>query len=139
MSHAAISIVGNIGKEPEIKQTSTGGWMARFSVAVSSQVKNKSGYDDVTTWYRVTYFARSDKWMAQFVRGAKVFATGSLIQHSYRDRDGNQASSLEVEATHAESLSPRQDRTEPVQRSAQPQPQQSLHAQEPDINDDIPF
>lgn len=111
--------------------------MARFNVATNSQVRNQSGgYDDVASWFRVTYFARSDKWMAQFVKGAKVFITGELVHRSYTTRDGNTAYSLEVTASHAESLSPRQDA--PKQQRASPQARPAPAA-EPDFDDDIPF
>ena len=141
MSHANVSLSGTIGKDAELKQLQNGGWMARFNVATNSQVKNQNGgYDDIASWFRVTYFARSDKWMAQFVKGARVFVTGELVNRAYITRDGNQAYSLEVTATHAESLSPRQDRQEQPRQSAQPQ-QQSRHAHEPefDADDQIPF
>jgi single stranded DNA-binding protein len=133
MSHATISISGTIGKDAEVKQIQNGGFMARFNVATNSNVKNQNGgYDDVTTWFRVTYFARSDKWMAQFVKGAKVFVTGELMNRSYTNRDGQQASSLEVTAHHAENLSPRQEQRE-APRAA---PQQQAHHE---FDSDIPF
>lgn len=138
MSHATVAISGTIGKDAELKQLQNGGWMARFNVASNSQVKNQSGnYEDVATWFRVTYFARSDRWMAQFVKGARVFVTGELCQRTYTNRDGNQASSLEVTATHAESLSPRQDQ----QPQARPQQQSSYATETSGGGDfaDIPF
>jgi len=138
MSHATVAISGTVGKDAELKQLQNGGWMARFNVASNSQVKNQSGnYEDVATWFRVTYFARSDRWMAQFIKGARVFVTGELCQRTYTNRDGNQASNLEVTATHAESLSPRQDA--PQQARPQPQqPRQQAEAGNP-YDDDIPF
>lgn len=136
MSHAAVSLSGTIGKDAELSATSNGGLMARFNVATNSQVRNQGGgYDDVVSWFRITYFARSDKWMAQFVKGAKVFITGELVHRSYTTRDGNTAYSLEVKASYAESLSPRHDAP---QARTQQQPRQQAEAGNP-FDDDIPF
>lgn len=140
MSHAAVSLSGTIGKDAELKQTANGGWMARFNVATNSQVRNQSGgYDDVVSWFRVTYFARSDKWMAQFVKGAKVFITGELIHRSYPTRDGNTAYSLEVTASHAESLSPRQDAPQERPQQRRATPDRPPVQDSADFDDGIPF
>ena len=140
MSHAAVSLSGTVGKDAELKQTANGGWMARFNVATNSQVRNQSGgYDDVVSWFRVTYFARSDKWMAQFVKGAKVFITGELMHRSYTTRDGNTAYSLEVTASHAESLSPRQDAPQERPQQRRATPDRPPVQDSADFDDDIPF
>jgi single-strand DNA-binding protein len=136
MSHATIAISGTIGKDAEVRELPKGGFMARFNVATNGNVKNQNGgYDDVTTWFRVTYFARSDKWMAQFLKGAKVFVTGELMNREYTNRDGQKVASLEITATHAESLSPRQDRQD-FTPAARPAPAQRS---EPEFDTDIPF
>lgn len=138
MSHATVAISGTIGRDVRVKATSNGSFLASFSVAANTNVKGQSGnYEDVATWFRVTYFSRSEKWLEQFVTGAKVFVTGEIYQRAYTDRDGNKGTSLEVTASHAESLSPRQDAPQ-QQRPASPQ-QQARYAPEPDFNDDVPF
>ncbi len=140
MSHANISISGTIGKDAEIRELPKGGWMARFNVATNASVKNQNGgYDDVTTWFRVTYFARSDKWMAQFVKGAKVYVTGELMTRSYTNRDGQQASSLEVTANHAESLSPRQEQREAPRQEQREAPRSAPQGGGFDDLEDLPF
>lgn len=136
MSHATVAISGIVGKDVRTKATSNGSFLASFSVASNTKIKGQAGnYDDVATWFRVTYFSRSEKWLEQFVTGAKVFVTGEIYQRQYTDRDGNKGFSLEVNATHAESLSPRHDAP---QARTQQQPRQQAEAGNP-FDDDIPF
>ena len=138
MSFAQVTISGRVGKDAEVKQTASGSWMARFNVAANKSVKNQSGeYEDVTTWYQVSYFARSDKWLAQFTKGASVYVTGELYSRSYTNKDGMPATSLQVDAAHAESMTPRQqgEYQAPRQQAA---PQAAPAGGDP-WADDIPF
>lgn len=85
-------IDGNVGKEPELKDTKGGTPMCRFSVA---STKKQEGREPVTTWVNVLCFKEMASLVAEKVqKGDRVLVTGKLEQEQYTDKDGNARSSL---------------------------------------------
>jgi len=102
---AKITIVGNIGRDPETKYTRSGTMNVSFSIASNSRFQDQSGeWKDRTTWFRVTGWAkmaeRMDK-LAQsgaIAKGKQVVVTGRLEQSEYTTQAGENRTSLEVTA-----------------------------------------
>lgn len=100
-------IAGNLGKDPEMRYTSSGVPYCNFSVAVTEAWTNDQGQrQEDTTWYSVTVWRKQAENCAQYLhKGSKVLVTGKVKARSYTGRDGNLGASLDVKATDVKFLS----------------------------------
>ena len=97
-----ITIVGYLGRDPEIRYTPAGDAVCSFSVATTE--KKKEGGDE-TTWFRITTWRRQAEVANQYLsKGKQVYIEGRLRTNEYTDRDGNKRTSLEVTATDMQFL-----------------------------------
>lgn len=135
MSFNKVIIVGNLGKDPELRYTSQGTPVCTFSLATNERRKDRNGeLQDQTTWFRVTMWERRAETASQYLsKGMPVYVEGRLRVEEYTDRDGKQRHSLEVTATDMQFLGKQSD-GESRPRAEQPQRTET----EPD-EDDIPF
>jgi single-strand DNA-binding protein len=102
MSFNKIILVGNLGRDPELRYTPQGTPVCSFSLATNERRKDpKTGENnDVTTWFRVTLWRRQAEVASQYLtRGKPVYIEGRLRVEEYTDRDGKLRHSLEVSAT----------------------------------------
>ena len=91
-----ITIVGYLGRDPELRYTPAGTAVCDFSMATSE----KKGDADVTTWFRVTTWSKlADVAHAHLAKGSQVYIEGRVSLREYTDREGNKRTSLEVNAT----------------------------------------
>ena len=136
-----ITIVGYLGRDPELRYTPDGTPVCDFSVATTERRKDRSGeMQDVTTWFRVTVWRRQAELAGQYLaKGRQVYVEGRLVQREYQDRDGNTRYSLEVTATDLQFIGSRGDEGSAIreEQSARPRVQEAAAA--PVTEDDIPF
>src|SRR4029450_1652739 len=101
MSFNKIILVGNLGRDPELRYTPQGTPVCSFSLATNERRKDKAGeMQDQTTWFKVTLWNRQAETAAQYLqRGNPVYIEGRLRVEEYTDRDGNKRHSLEVNGT----------------------------------------
>jgi len=102
MSFNKIILVGNLGRDPELRYTPQGTPVCSFSLATNERRKdrNTGENNDITTWFRVTLWGRQAETASQYLqRGRPVYIEGRLRVEEYTDRDGNKRHSLEVSAT----------------------------------------
>ncbi|MBA3913023.1 MAG: single-stranded DNA-binding protein [Acidobacteriales bacterium] len=87
-----VILVGNLGKDPELKYTPQGTPVAKFSVATGDRFKDKEGnWQDRTEWHNVTAWARTAEIAGEYLKkGSKVYIEGSLRTHSWDDKQTNQ-------------------------------------------------
>jgi single-strand DNA-binding protein len=106
-----LTIVGYLGRDPEIRYTPQGTPVCNFSVATTERRKDRAGeLQDVTTWFRVTVWGKQAETANQYLaKGRQVYIEGRLRQDEYTDRDGNKRTTLEVNATDVQFLGSRQD------------------------------
>lgn len=113
MSINRVNISGNIGMEPELRQTASGASVLSFSVAVNDRRKNpQSGeWDDYTNWVSCTMFGTRAQSVAQYLgKGSKVAIEGKLRYTQWEARDGSgKRSKLEVVVDEIEFMSRNQD------------------------------
>ncbi|MGZ5805185.1 MAG: single-stranded DNA-binding protein [Xanthobacteraceae bacterium] len=95
-----VILVGNLGKDPEIRRTQDGRPIANLSVATSESWKDKSTGErkEKTEWHRVVIFNEGlCKIAEQYLKkGAKVYLEGQLQTRKWQDKDGNDKYSTEV-------------------------------------------
>ncbi|RIK41428.1 MAG: single-stranded DNA-binding protein [Chloroflexi bacterium] len=96
-----ITMVGNLGSDPEMRYTPSGVPVASFRMAVNKSWTGEDGQrQDKTTWFRVTAWRKLAETVSQYLtKGAKVLVVGEIEDaRPYTDRDGNLRATLEVTA-----------------------------------------
>jgi single-strand DNA-binding protein len=101
MSFNKITLVGNLGRDPELRYTPQGTPVCSFTMATNERRKDKVGEtQDVTTWFRVTLWGRQAETASQYLtKGRPVYIEGRLRLEEWTDKDGKQRFTLEVHAT----------------------------------------
>jgi single-strand DNA-binding protein len=141
MSFNKIILVGNLGRDPELRYTAQGTPVCSFSMATNERRKDRNGeMQDHTTWFRITLWNRLAETASQYLqKGRQVYIEGRLRVEEYIDRDGKPRHSLEVFATDMQFIGTRgddamQERAASASASASPADSQA------DLSDDdIPF
>jgi single-strand DNA-binding protein len=102
MSFNKVILVGNLGKDPELRHTTQGDPVCSFTMATNERKKNRDTgeQEDFTTWFRITLFGKQAETAAQYlVKGRPVYIEGRLRMETYTDKQGQERTSLEVRAT----------------------------------------
>jgi single-strand DNA-binding protein len=139
MSFNKVILVGNLGRDPELKYTTQGTAVCHFTMATNEKRKDRNGeMQDVTTWFRVTLWGRQAENASQYLaKGRPVYIEGRLRVEDWTDRDGKSRYTLEVHATEMQFLGARGDDSQNTgSRSA---PQDASPAEHEAVEDDVPF
>ena len=110
MAFSKVMIIGNLGRDPEMRYTPNGRPVTEFSVAVNQSTKNQQTGEwvEATDWFRVTVWGdRAERAAEQFRKGNRVFVEGRFRTREYEARDGQKRISLEITADNVISLDPR--------------------------------
>ena len=101
MSFNKIILVGNLGRDPELRYTPQGTAVCNFSMATNEKKRDKSGeLHDVTTLFRVTLWRQQAENAAKYLtKGSQVYVEGRLALEEWTDRDGNVRQTLDVQGT----------------------------------------
>lgn len=84
---ANISLIGNLGKEPETEITDNGTFMTKFSMASNTVKNTKNGKVKKTDWFRVKAFGKQAETIARYVRkGHRLYVQGRLTFNPWLDR-----------------------------------------------------
>jgi single-strand DNA-binding protein len=144
MSFNKIILVGNLGRDPELRYTPDGTPVCSFSLATNERRRDRNTGEntDVTTWFRVTLWRRQAEVASQYLtRGKPVYIEGRLRVEEYTDRDGKTRHSLEVTATDMQFIGSARggdDTGGPQARAAAAQPQGGPEPTDL-TDDDVPF
>ena len=154
-----VILVGNCGRDPEIRYLPSGQAVANVSLATTSKRKDKNSGELVeeTQWHRITFFDRLAEIAGEYVKkGRPIYVEGRLVYRKYTDKDGVEKSATDIIATEMQLLGSREGMGAPSddegggqRRSAPPQrpaaaPQRQPAPPKPstgfdDMDDDIPF
>ncbi|OYU42273.1 MAG: single-stranded DNA-binding protein, partial [Burkholderiales bacterium PBB4] len=94
-----VIIIGNLGKDPELRYTPSGKPVTTLSVATSTRSKNRQTgeWEDTTQWHRVTVLGDAAEWAGQkLTKGRTVYVDGSLKYGSYTNKDGARIPTVEI-------------------------------------------
>lgn len=95
-----VILVGNLGRDPEVRRTGAGDPVVSFSVATSESWRDKSSGErkERTEWHNVVIFNENLGRIAEQYckKGTKIYLEGQLQTREYTDRDGNQRKTTEV-------------------------------------------
>jgi single-strand DNA-binding protein len=86
-----VQLIGNLGQDPEIKETQNGKKYAKFSLATSETYKNQQGERITETqWHNVIFWGKTADIAEQYLKkGSQCAVQGKIIYDSYNDKDGN--------------------------------------------------
>ena len=87
-----VILLGNLGKDPEVKYTPSGMAIANFSLATSSSVKDKDGnWQDKTEWHNIKAFGRTAEIAGEYLKkGRTVYLEGRIHYDSWDDKETGQ-------------------------------------------------
>ena len=96
-----VIIVGNLGADPELKQTTAGRPVCNLRVATNHVFKDKAGQrQERTEWHRVTVWGDTAQHCAQYLaKGRSIYVEGRLENRSWEDPDGKKRWSTDIVAT----------------------------------------
>lgn len=157
-----VILVGNLGRDPEMRYMPSGDALASFSIATTDTWKDKNGQkQERTEWHRISMFGKQAEVAGEYLKkGSSVYIEGRLQTRKWQDKEGNERQTTEVVADRMQMLGGRsgggntyevmdddmnQDTPAPRQSAPASAPKQSP-AQKPaggggfdDFEDDIPF
>lgn len=135
-----VMIIGNLGKDPDMKYTSSGKPITTFSVAVGRVSRTPEGENkEETEWFRVVAWEKLAETCHQYLhKGSKVFIEGRLQTRTWKDNNGQDQKMVEVVAHEMMMLDPRQGGGE-YQGGQSSRGGQDMPPADNDVDDDIPF
>jgi single-strand DNA-binding protein len=152
-----VILIGNCGRDPEVRYAPSGTAICNISVATSSRRKDKTSGETIedTQWHRVTFYDRLAEIAGEYLKkGRPVYVEGRLKYGKYTDKDGIERNTVDIVATEMQLLGGREGmgsgadegggapmRSGAPARSApaaKPAPQKSATGFD-DMDDDIPF
>ena len=133
MSLNKVILIGNLGKEPEVRSTPGGQTVANFSIATKEKYTKKDGEKvDKTEWHRIVMWGKVAEIAGKYLKkGSLVCIEGKIVTRSY-DKDGAKVYTTEIIANEMKMLGGKQDSSQSSFEAA-PAPQFT----QPD--DDLPF
>jgi single-strand DNA-binding protein len=86
-----VILIGNLGKDPELRYLPSGQAVTKFSLATGSRWKDKDGqWQDRTDWHNIVAFGKTAEICNEYLKkGRQVYVEGRIQTRSYDDRDGN--------------------------------------------------
>lgn len=143
-----VILIGNLGKDPEIRRLENGSVVASFPLATSESYTDRSTgmRKDVTDWHNVVLWRNLAEIAEKYVRkGHKVYIEGKLKTRSWTDQAGQTRYATEVVGDEMTLLTPKTDNGVTTSAPTQaPYPQQPITPPQPmdlgnDLDDDLPF
>lgn len=132
-----VIIVGNLGRDPEVRYMPNGDAIANITVATTDKWKDKASGEqrEATEWHRISFFGKLAEIAGQYLtKGSQVYVEGKLKTRKYTDKDGVEKYSTEITADSLQMLGSKQEGGKPAAKPlAKQQRQSDVH------DDDIPF
>lgn len=97
-----VILIGNLGRDPEVRRLENGAVVAKFSVATNENYKDKSGeWQSQTEWHDVVVWrSLAERAEQQLKKGGQIYLEGKLTHRSWQDQEGNNRRTTEVVASY---------------------------------------
>ena len=104
-----VILIGNLGRDPEMRYMPSGDAVANFSIATTEKWKDKNGeMQEQTEWHRIAFFGRQAEICGEYLRkGSSVYVEGRLQTRKWTDKDGNERYTTEVRGDRMQMLGAR--------------------------------
>lgn len=142
-----VILIGNLGKDPDIRYTASGAAVANVTIATNESWKDKNTGEmqEKTEWHNVVFFSRLAEIVGEYLKkGSQVYIEGRLQTRKWQDKSGNDRYTTEIVANEMQMLGSRsgggmpESRPDSSPEQAAPSPA-SDSAPSNDFDDDIPF
>ena len=153
------TIIGNVGRDPELRYSAAGAAVCNIAIATSRQWKSKDSGEkaEETEWHRVVFYDRLAEIAGEYLKkGRSVYVEGRLKTRKWTDKEGVERYTTEIVADQMQMLggrdgmggggggdesgaSPAPARSAPAQRPAPTKPAAKSSTGFDDMDDDIPF
>ncbi|NOY88974.1 MAG: single-stranded DNA-binding protein [FCB group bacterium] len=136
-------LIGNLGKDPELRYTPSGKAVATFSLATTERWTGQDGQkNETTTWHNIVAWGKQAEVIKEYLsKGRQVYIEGRIVNRSYDDKDGNKRYISEVVVQNFQFLGNRgatsteTEQLPPSESSAPSTPSSSKD----ESDDDLPF
>ncbi|HBC7418499.1 TPA: single-stranded DNA-binding protein [Serratia marcescens] len=141
-------IIGNLGKDPEVRYTQNGGAIANLTIATSESWRDKQSGEqkEKTEWHRVVLFGKLAEVAGEYLRkGSQVYIEGKLTTRKWADQAGVKRYTTEIHVNVGGVMQMIGSKQEASQSGNQPSPPKQQNKPQPsneppmDFDDDIPF
>jgi single-strand DNA-binding protein len=148
-----VILIGNLGKDPEVRYLPSGDAVANISIATTETWKDKAGEkQEKTEWHRVAMFSKLAEIAGEYLKkGSQVYIEGRLETRKWTDKEGHERYSTEIKADRMQMLGSRSggsERMAPPDDAPRGESSSSAPSKKPapakggsfdDLEDDIPF
>jgi len=93
-----VILIGNLGKDPEVRHTASGSAVCNFSIATAEKWKDKGGNaNERTEWHKIVAWGKLAELCGEYLsKGRQVFVEGKLQTNDWEDKEGNKRTQAEV-------------------------------------------
>jgi single-strand DNA-binding protein len=137
-----VMLIGNLGRNPEMKATPGGQNVARFSIATTETWKAQSGEkQSKTEWHNIVVWGKQAETVERFLsKGSQVMVEGRIQYREYTSRDGIKKNATEIRCDNFVMLGSKRDgNVSPDYEAAREYAQEQVPSPMQDMEDDIPF
>jgi single-strand DNA-binding protein len=137
-----VMLIGNLGKDPEVRFTASGQAVASFSLATSEKFKGKTGeWEERTEWHNITLWGKLAEIAGEYLsKGKTVYIEGRLQTRKWQDKSGNDRYTTDIVGDKMQMLSAKGERSGGGEPSSAPKSGGGSSYEEPPFqDDDIPF
>lgn len=133
-------IIGNLGKDPEVRYTTSGQAVASFSVATTEKYKDKAGeWVETTEWHNIVLWGKLAEIAGEHLaKGKTVYLEGKLQTRKWQDKSGNDRYTTNIVGEKLQFLSPKGD-GKPAGNNHPAANSGDSYSEPPFDDDDIPF
>ena len=135
-----VILVGNLGRDPEVRYTADNAAITSASIATTDRYKDKNTGEqkEITEWHRVVFFNRLAEIAGEYLKkGSQVYIEGKLRTRKWTDKDGVEKYTTEIIADQMQMLGGRD--AEPKTSGAAHSQRQPQKPADTELADDIPF
>ncbi|MBY0578731.1 MAG: single-stranded DNA-binding protein [Burkholderiales bacterium] len=141
-------LIGNLGKDPEVRYSPDGSAIANITIATTESWKDKSGEkQEKTEWHRVAFFGKLAEIAGEYLKkGSQVYVEGRIQTRKWQDKDGQDRYTTEIVADKMQMLGSRGGNSFEVSDAPSQGAGSKSQPQRPpskggfdDMDDDIPF
>ena len=142
-----VILIGNLGRDPEVRYLPSGDAVANFSIATSENWKDRNGQrQERTEWHNISMFGRLAEIAGQYLKkGSKVYIEGRIQSRKYTGKDGIERTAYEIIGNEMKMLGGKAEGSSESANTAEPpappRRQDSAAPAQPvdDIDNDLPF
>jgi single-strand DNA-binding protein len=143
-----VILVGNLGKDPEVRYMPSGGAVANVTIATSEQWKDKQSGEqrERTEWHSVVFYQKLAEIVGEYLKkGSQVYVEGALRTRKWQDKNGNDRYTTEIIASEMQMLGSRSGGSTAFNQAERPAAEKPAPASagggsfNEEFDDDIPF